>query len=38
MAFCNWLQTHLGVRRRKKNGSSVGERLQAAHERMRARK
>jgi DNA-binding HxlR family transcriptional regulator len=31
-------ETHLGVKRRKKNGPSVGERLQAAYERVMARK
>jgi DNA-binding HxlR family transcriptional regulator len=31
-------ETHLGVKRRKKTGPSVGERLQAAYERVVARK
>jgi DNA-binding HxlR family transcriptional regulator len=31
-------ETHLGVKRRKKAGPSVGERLQAAYERVMARK
>jgi DNA-binding HxlR family transcriptional regulator len=31
-------ETHLGTKRRKKSGPSVGERLQAAYERVRARK
>jgi hypothetical protein len=32
------LEIHLGVKRRKKAGPSVGERLQAAYERVMARK
>jgi len=31
-------ETHLGIKRRRKAGPSVGERLQAAYERVIARK
>ena len=31
-------ETHLGIKRRKKTGPSVGERFQAAYERVMAKK